>query len=109
MTPATIIRQAQADGVKLALSPSGSIKAVGNGEAVNRWLPVIREHKAELMAVLRAGNDGEAELHHLVRAVGTHYGFSATEHVLALEIALSDPVQARTCFRSINEQLKGKN
>ncbi len=54
MTPATIIRQAQADGVKLALSPSGTIKAVGNGEAVNRWLPVIREHKAELVDELRA-------------------------------------------------------
>ena len=54
MTPAAIIKQAQADGVKLALSPSGSIKAVGNGEAVNRWLPVIRERKAELLDELRA-------------------------------------------------------
>lgn len=58
MTPATIIQQAQADGVKLALSPSGTIKAVGNGEAVNRWLPVIRQHKAELLDELRAANDG---------------------------------------------------
>ncbi len=58
MTPATIIQQAQADGVMLALSPTGSIKAVGNGEAVNRWLPVIRQHKAELLEELRAANDG---------------------------------------------------
>jgi hypothetical protein len=61
MTPAAIIKQAQADGVMLALSSSGSIKAVGNGEAVNRWLPVIREHKAELLAELRAANDGAYE------------------------------------------------
>lgn len=53
MTPTTIIQQAQADGVMLALSPAGTIKAVGNGEAVNRWLPVIREHKAELLDALR--------------------------------------------------------
>ena len=57
MTPAAIIQQAQADGVTLALSPVGTIKAAGNGEAVNRWLPVIREHKAELLAELRAAND----------------------------------------------------
>ena len=44
MTPLAIIRQAQADGVKLALSPVGTIKATGKGDAVNRWLPVIREH-----------------------------------------------------------------
>ncbi len=57
MTPAAIIRQAQAEGVKLALSPAGTIKAAGNGEAVNRWLPIIREHKAELLEELRAAND----------------------------------------------------
>ena len=61
MNPSTIIRKAQADGVRLALSPSGSIKAVGNGEAVNRWLPIIREHKAELLDELRAANDGAYE------------------------------------------------
>lgn len=57
MTPATIIKEAQADGVRLALSPDGTIKAVGSGEAVNRWLPLIRSHKAELLAELRAANE----------------------------------------------------
>lgn len=58
MTPATIIRQAQADGVTLALSPTGSVKAIGHEQAVTRWLPVIREHKAELLIELRSSNDG---------------------------------------------------
>jgi len=57
MTPATIVQQAQADGVMLALSPTGTIKATGNGEAVNRWLPVIRGCKAELLEMLRAANE----------------------------------------------------
>lgn len=52
MGPAEIIRGAHADGVKLALSPSGTIKAAGDGAAVNRWLPMIREHKAAIMALL---------------------------------------------------------
>lgn len=53
MTPATIIREAQADGVRLALSPTGTIKATGDGAAVNRWLAVIREHKAEIIDALK--------------------------------------------------------
>ena len=34
MSPATIIKQAKADGVMLALSPTGSIKAVGKGKVL---------------------------------------------------------------------------
>lgn len=52
MTPATIIRVAQADGVSLALSPSGTIKATGDGAAVNRWLAAIREQKAGIIDAL---------------------------------------------------------
>lgn len=55
MIPATIIREAQTDGVRLALSPSGTIKATGNGAAVNRWLAVIRKHKAEIIEALKVG------------------------------------------------------
>jgi hypothetical protein len=51
MTPAAIIREA-ADGVSLALSPPGTIKAVGDQVALNRWLPVLREHKPAILAAL---------------------------------------------------------
>ena len=55
MNPATIIREAQAEGVGLELSNNGTIRATGNGAAVNRWLTVIRERKSEIIDVLRAG------------------------------------------------------
>ena len=55
MNPATIIQELQVDGVSLTLSPSGTIKATGDGAAVNRWLTVIREHKAEIIDVLKVG------------------------------------------------------
>jgi len=57
MNPATIIQELQVDGVSLTLSPSGTIKATGDGAAVNRWLTVIREHKTALVETLRAAND----------------------------------------------------
>jgi hypothetical protein len=58
MNPAAIIRDARADGVCLALSKPGTIKATGDGAAVNRWLAVIREHKAEIIEAL---NDDKTE------------------------------------------------
>ncbi len=56
MTPALIIEQITADGVRLALSASGGIKASGDQGAVNRWLPIIRENKAYIVAALSQGN-----------------------------------------------------
>lgn len=58
MNPAAIIRDARADGVCLALSKPGTIKATGDADAVNRWLAVIREHKADIIEAL---NDAKAE------------------------------------------------
>lgn len=55
MTPAEILKEAMADGVSLAISPTGTIKATGDGAAVNRWLPAIREHKAGIVAALKVG------------------------------------------------------
>ena len=58
MTPVQIIERAAADGVRLALSPVGTIKASGDQVAVNRWLPAIREHKPGIVAALQeAAND----------------------------------------------------
>ena len=64
MSPATIIRRAQADGVSLILSSAGNIKAIGDGSAVDRWLPVIREHKAKIIDVLATGSSDEAATSH---------------------------------------------
>ncbi|MEO7861380.1 MAG: hypothetical protein ABIU05_13240 [Nitrospirales bacterium] len=52
MTAQAIIEQVTADGVQLALSVRGGIKASGDQEAVNRWIPIIRENKADIMAAL---------------------------------------------------------
>jgi hypothetical protein len=60
MTPVMIIREAQADGVKLSLSPQGKIIVAGNSMAVNRWLALLRQHKAEIVEVLKAGTGDRA-------------------------------------------------
>jgi hypothetical protein len=54
MNLAAIIREATAGGVNLALTSAGTLKATGEAEAVNRWLPTIRQHKPGILAALRA-------------------------------------------------------
>ena len=53
MTAAAIVRKASEEGLNLTLTPAGNIKAVGEGQAVARWLPVLQRHKSEIVNLLR--------------------------------------------------------
>lgn len=53
MRAAEIIERATEQGVQLALSSSGKISAKGTPSAIDRWLPVIRQSKAALVAELQ--------------------------------------------------------
>jgi hypothetical protein len=53
MTPATIIAKMTADGLRLALTPVGTISARGDQAAVDRWLPIIREYKPGIVVALQ--------------------------------------------------------
>ena len=62
MSPATIIIQATADGLNLALSATGTIKATGETAVVNRWLPLIREHKVDIISELQAAANDAVQI-----------------------------------------------
>lgn len=53
MSPASIIQKVQADGIELKLSPTGTIKMIGENAAADRWLTVIRENKQAIIAELQ--------------------------------------------------------
>ena len=53
MNTADILEHAFDDGVTMSLTPTGTIKMRGDGAAVNRWLPMIREHKPDILAALQ--------------------------------------------------------
>lgn len=53
MSAAAVIREALADGVRLELNPAGTLEAVGDAAAVERWLGVLRARKAALVQALR--------------------------------------------------------
>src|SRR5579859_6428304 len=128
MTPAAIIERAMAEGVNLALSDAGTIKATGDSAAVSRWLPAIREHKPGIVTVLqgprravpppdpsteaprqreRPANPGDpvtqkerAELAGLITAAAAFYGFTPEETSEAREVAAGDVRAALTSFRA---------
>src|ERR1035437_5191531 len=52
MNPATLIQNMAADGLRLSVTPAGKIKAAGEQATVNRWLPVLKDRKAEIIAAL---------------------------------------------------------
>ncbi len=53
MNTAELIEQATAEGVILALSPTGTIKATGKQSAVDKWLPTIRNNKTGILCELQ--------------------------------------------------------
>jgi hypothetical protein len=108
MNPAMILNQSAADGVILSLSASGTLKANGDKKQVDKWLPVIRDHKPALVALLsanrqttgRTANFAEAEeLRHLIAAI--YQNDTEADRQEALHFALADPDDALTCYRAI--------
>ncbi len=57
MKPAALLELAGQVGVALRIGSAGRIKAKGEAERINRLAPLIREHKAELLAFLQSGSD----------------------------------------------------
>jgi len=52
-----IVREAQKSGLFLTATPSGSIKARGPSEVLERLRPLLKEHKAEILDAIRREMD----------------------------------------------------
>ena len=60
MSALAIIEAATAEGLTVNLSPTGSLKAIGEQETVNRWRPLLKQHKAEIINLLATDKPGGA-------------------------------------------------
>ena len=52
MDAATILERISSDGLTLAREPAGKLRLQGPAAARARWLPLVREHKVELVELL---------------------------------------------------------
>ena len=101
MTPATIIQEAAADGVRLALSTVGTIKAAGDAAAVHRWLPVIREFKPGILAALASTDTPIAsDLEQLIVRAGVFWEYNPDDYDLIRAVARRDPDGLRLALQN---------
>ena len=56
MSASLLIKKAAAEGVSVKLENDNKLKAYGPAEARAKWLPILREHKSELLAELAASD-----------------------------------------------------
>lgn len=79
-----------ADGDRLIVNPSVRL--------TDDLRTLVRNNKS---VVLDALESESAELTRLVQVCAERYGFTEVEHAEALAVALADPVDALTCFRTM--------
>lgn len=64
MSASAIIKEAISDGVNLALTERGTIKLSGEKLALQRWTPIIKMHKPEIMVALQPATASRWRLIH---------------------------------------------
>jgi len=123
MNAVEIIERATVEGITLTLSLVGTITAIGDQATINRWLPLIRRQKPEIITELQRepGTSGTSqktipgtkcenpatqdeklhELDLLIEYVAENNGFSDEDIIEAKSNAENDLENALVCFREL--------
>jgi hypothetical protein len=94
MTPEEILERATVEGVSIALSSIGTVRVTGDQAAVDRWLPAIREYKANILSELHRERRRTKVLDLLEASLGARYA-------VYVEDASTDPVLVAVGVRNI--------
>ena len=105
MTPVDILEHATAEGVALTLSLAGAITVAGGQPVVDKWLPIIRDHKPELVQVLRE-TEKWREFMSLLGIVGPAYNTPAHELDEIRNTARDDLSSALISYRLMAKQIE---
>lgn len=92
MNSAEIIECMAEDGVTLTICSDGKIEAVGDQDTINEWLPLIRQHKSEIVELLKQGLRHQRLLQMLEGDPGKQYA-------VIVDDATSDPIVASIAVR----------
>ena len=105
MTPVDILKHAAAEEVVLTLSPAGAITVAGGQSDVEKWLPIIRDHKPDLVQLLRETEQWR-EFLSLLGIVGPAYNTPAHEYAEIQNVARGDLDGALIAFREMARQVR---
>lgn len=86
-----LIQSAGFDGVRLALTPEGKLHYSGDSTVVAEWLPILREHKAEIVE----------ELHRARRLAKVLAMLGDRKYAVLVENDRTDPVIATVTIRGV--------
>ena len=98
MTAVDILEYATAEEVVLTLATAGAIKVAGGQPVVDKWLPMIRNHKPELVQVPREPEQWR-EFMSLLGIVGPAYNTASHEYAEIREAARGDLASALIAYR----------
>ena len=102
MNATTIIQRAKKEGIALSLNSDGTINAKGSDDVLQRWTPMIRDHKPDIIQTLQA--DIAAELSQLINAVC--HEWEADDRAMALRLAIADWHEALICYRDLLRRMQ---
>lgn len=91
MDAAAILHSCDFDGVRLDLTPEGKLHYSGDPVLIAEWLPILREHKTEIVAELR-----RAKRHAQIAAM-----LEGGKYAVMVEDAATNPVIATVGIRGI--------
>lgn len=104
-----IVRMLELEGFRLSAS-GGSILINPSSKLTSGTRELLRNHKPEILALLRASPFSDPvrpSLESLVRSVGAAWAFAPEEVDEALTHALAKPGEARECFELLAGEVAG--
>lgn len=81
-----LLADAKKDGIGISITADNKIKLRGPASALQKWQPILVNHKAGILA---------ADLDRLIRQAATYYGYDADDLRLIQITAASDPAGLR--------------
>ena len=85
-----LLADARKDGIGISITADSKIKLRGPASALQKWQPVLVNHKADILA---------ADLDRLIGQAATHYGYEADDLRLIQITAARDPAGLRLALR----------
>lgn len=105
MNAVDILEKAAAEGVILTLCLPDAISVAGDQSAVDKWLPVVRNNKPDLVLALHE-TERWREFMALLRSVGPAYNTPAHEYAELQATARGDLDGALMAFREMAQQVR---
>lgn len=111
MNASEIVSMLESEGFRLSAS-GGSILVNPSSKLTSSNRALLRDHKMEILALLRASlsfKPVRPSLESLVRSVGVAWAFTPAEMDEALMHALAKPDETRRCFEALAAEIKPRS